>query len=194
VKFGDDRLSPRFWAKIELIPFSTCWWWRAHLDRKGYGRFQVSGKGVSAYRYAYETLVGVIESGKEMDHFRCSNPACVNPDHLRPVTSRENTLRGNGVTSDNAAKTRCPRGHEYDYARSDGRRRGCLPCERKLKRQRYERLVAAGGERLEILKSKSKEISRQWREKQRLGRAVQDQSRLPVLAGMTIATSDGAQE
>jgi hypothetical protein len=46
-----------------------------------------------AHRVVYEILVGPIPSGLQLDHI-CSVPWCVNPDHLEPVTAKENTRRG----------------------------------------------------------------------------------------------------
>ena len=43
----------------------------------------------------------------------CRNPACVNPDHLEPVSIRENLLRGVGPSAQHAKKTHCPAGHSY---------------------------------------------------------------------------------
>ena len=37
---------------------------------------------------------GSIGDGLVIDHL-CRNPRCVNPDHLEPVTTAVNTLRGN---------------------------------------------------------------------------------------------------
>ena len=48
---------------------------------------------VMAHRFAYEEYVGPIPDGLQIDHL-CRNKWCVNPEHLEPVTCRENALRG----------------------------------------------------------------------------------------------------
>ena len=59
----------------------------------------------------YELMVGPIPDGLVIDHV-CNNRGCVRPDHLRPVTQRENILRGEGVAAKRARQTHCKRGHE----------------------------------------------------------------------------------
>jgi len=72
-----------------------------------------------AHRFAYEALVGRIPDGLVLDHVRmnpdwtgppCSK-ACVNPEHLQPVTQKTNKLRGTSPNAQNARKTHCLRGH-----------------------------------------------------------------------------------
>ena len=82
----------RFWAKVDRS--GSCWLWLAATSH-GYGTFQSNGKLVRAHRYAYELLVGPIPGGLVIDHL-CRTTACVNPEHLEPVTQRENLLRGAG--------------------------------------------------------------------------------------------------
>lgn len=43
------------------------------------------------------------------------------------------------------AKTHCPRGHEYDYDRPDGRGRECLSCRRETTRRWRERKKLCAG-------------------------------------------------
>jgi hypothetical protein len=89
-----------------------CWLWRGWRNSEGYGRVRVPGQsGVAlAHRVSYETLVGPIPEGKQLDHL-CRNTACIRPSHLEPVTSRENTMRGRNQVAVLARQTHCKRGH-----------------------------------------------------------------------------------
>lgn len=142
-------VSERFWEKVEKGP--GCWEWLSSKWRDGYGRFSVMGRRVPAHRVSWELSRSKIPDGLVIDHL-CKNTSCVNPDHLEPVTSRENTRRGNvGKTAGkhNSAKTHCRHGHEFSkkntYVYPDGRERGCRTCQKnayeKLKLRRKQSLV-----------------------------------------------------
>jgi hypothetical protein len=70
-----------------------------------------------------------------LDHL-CRNRACVNPDHLRPASARENVLRGTGRTAANAVKTHCDNGHEFTaentYLDPKTGWRQCRTCKREV--------------------------------------------------------------
>ena len=90
------------------------------------------GEKKFAHRIGYEQLVGPIPKGLELDHL-CRVRHCVNPDHLEPVTHKENTLRGSCPAAVNARKTHCKRGHpltDDNIARqSKTNARVCLKCQ-----------------------------------------------------------------
>lgn len=119
------------------ITGTPCWVWIGrHWFPNGYGAHRTGpGKGARpAHVIAYEHHVGPVPDGLQLDH-RCRNRACVNPDHLEPVTGSVNTLR-----QDHAGrrKTHCPRGHAYTpentITSKDGKRR-CRACDIARKRQ-----------------------------------------------------------
>lgn len=103
----------RFLAKV--IKTDYCWIWNGYKNPKGYGKITVNYKPIMAHRYSYEYFVGPIDNGLVIDHL-CENKACVNPDHLEPVTNKINLNRGR-VGQKNAvhhrSKTHCKNGHEY---------------------------------------------------------------------------------
>lgn len=117
----------RFWERVDV---ADCWEWRGSRTSGGYGHFEVGGRTVVAHRLAYRYLVGAIDDDRQLDHL-CRNRLCVNPDHLEPVTARQNTLRSHNPAAINAAKTHCSVGHPFDTANTyqDARgQRGCRRC------------------------------------------------------------------
>ena len=83
--------------------------------RNGYGlaRDPRDGRFRAAHIIRYAMEVGPVPNGLVLDHFACDNTFCCNPLHVRPVTHRENTLRGDSVAALAASKTHCPNGHPY---------------------------------------------------------------------------------
>lgn len=69
-----------------------CWIWLRCRNSGGYGRVTIAGRSQAAYRAIYEMVNGSVPKGLHLDHL-CGNPPCVNPDHLEPVTPRENIKR-----------------------------------------------------------------------------------------------------
>jgi len=127
----------RFWEKVDKNGENGCWIWTAGTDNNGYGLLFVLGHEVKAHRFAYELLKELIPKEMVLDHL-CRNRLCINPDHLEPVTLKENILRGVSPSAENAKKTHCIHGHEFTkentgfYYRKDGRvYRRCKACNRK---------------------------------------------------------------
>jgi hypothetical protein len=74
---------------------SDCWVWQRALRTSGYGAWTRRSDGLHgryAHAVSYETFVGPIPDGLQIDHL-CRTRACVNPAHLEPVTQRENMQR-----------------------------------------------------------------------------------------------------
>lgn len=95
--------------------------------RWGYGQFWYQGRNRSVHIAAWSIEYGPIPDGLTVDHL-CRNTSCVRTSHMELVTPEENYRRAV------AARTHCPRGHEYAavgcYPTRNGRRR-CRACALK---------------------------------------------------------------
>lgn len=130
--------AARFWPRVEKT--DTCWLWHGTLMRNGYGTFTVRGplRRQMAHHLTYRLDGRAIPEGYLLDHI-CRVRNCVNPDHLRPLTNRENVLLGIGPTAINAQKTYCSKGHEFTPENTWRDRRGgrrCRTCHNESERVR----------------------------------------------------------
>lgn len=143
-----------FWSKVEKT--DSCWLWRGKLNPKGYGQTPNAVlPSAMAHRIAYILVKGPIAddpaTGKtlELDHLchtptcrsgnACPHRACVNPDHLEPVTHTENIRRGDRC----GGRETCGRGHSrarYSRVNINGHR-FCGECARVDSLKRYRKRV-----------------------------------------------------
>lgn len=86
VRFAPD---PSMWTEAE----NGCWLPDVKPNSYGYSEFRIAGRMVKAHRAVFELYRGPIPADLQLDHL-CRNRACVNPDHLEPVTQTTNVRRG----------------------------------------------------------------------------------------------------
>lgn len=131
----------RIWNRVRKT--KSCWLWVGEVSWNGYGRLQINKRRISAHRYFYELLAGVVPEGMELDHL-CRVKNCVNPNHLEVVTHSENVRRAWKVRIDNSPS--CPNGHEYNeknlyvaYDKKNGKKwRMCRKC-RAINQGKYRK-------------------------------------------------------
>lgn len=90
-KLSSKTLADRLWSKVDRKP-NQCWLWTGCKTPDGYGFMHAGERSLPVHQIAYELMKGAIPVGRELDH-RCNIRACCNPDHLEPVTHRENMER-----------------------------------------------------------------------------------------------------
>lgn len=136
-----------FWSQVDAS--GDCWLWTSAGigdSKNPYGGVTWNHVRCVAHRVAYELLVGPVPEGLVLDHL-CRVKRCVNPDHLEPVTNRENILRGYGITAREARRAECVNGHSLAdaYRRNTGYRRCRVCCadqQRAHRARRAERRAA----------------------------------------------------
>lgn len=136
-----DEEVARFTARLPETRGDGCWLWTGPLRRGGYGAFSFRGNSRPASRIAVLWSGREIPHGHHVDHL-CRTPQCVNPDHLEVVTPGVNSLRGKTFCAENAAKTHCVNGHEFNSENlssySPNGWRYCKACSRERMQKRRD--------------------------------------------------------
>lgn len=70
-------------------PNTGCWLWTRWAMPRGYGRLYVGNRQWLAHRVSSWVFNGPYSENLAIMH-ECDTPACVNPEHLRPGTNKEN--------------------------------------------------------------------------------------------------------
>lgn len=156
-KYGDPRYSvgrysrgtpfERVMTRVTRMPGpldTECWVCGYASTAAGYATVHIQEGSRNqphlAHRITYEALRGKIPDGLVIDHL-CRNPPCVNPDHLEPVTQRENFLRGLHSTAQSVRTNTCKRGHSLKDAWVSKGKRRCRQCGNDQQRARYSRIA-----------------------------------------------------
>lgn len=129
---------PRISSKI--FKTDTCWLWLGYITKNGYGRTSFGRKHYLAHRVMYTLFKGTIPKGKQLDH-TCRVRRCVNPDHLEPVTSKENSQRGEHPNFVTASTRVCKRGHLVEG--KNNYRGKCYMCRNDAS-NRYKKRIKDG--------------------------------------------------
>ena len=125
---------------------TDCWNWNGS-KLKGYGQFNYAGLILRAHRVMFWLHYG-FGPGKFSVMHTCDNPSCLNPDHLKLGTHKDN-MRDMCLKKRHGRikTTACPRGHTYDFnntylTKKNGRScRKChalaqVPYRKKLKEKK----------------------------------------------------------
>lgn len=147
--------SKRWRSKVEAAS-DGCLLWSAAVSQDGYGIVYLDGRARYAHRVALVAYLGrditvgmdaghtchdaALTAGECAGGTTCVHRRCVNPDHLTEQSYQANTLLGNSLQAQNAAKTHCPRGHELvdgNLVLSQLPSRSCLICANEHGKRHY---------------------------------------------------------
>lgn len=126
--------------RYPTCPPTSCWTHSVKPDKRGYRGIRVLRRYCRLHRVVYKHFRGLISSGLVLDHL-CRNRGCCNPDHLEPITVKENTLRGVSPPARCIASGFCKYGHPFSganlWVRANGMR-GCAACRIRRRKAWHE--------------------------------------------------------
>ena len=87
----DERRVQRFHARVDRSGGpNACWPWTGATNRGNYGQIHWKGRTLQAHRVALVLADNIPSDASLLALHGCNNPVCVNPQHLRWGTHKEN--------------------------------------------------------------------------------------------------------
>ena len=109
-------------SRSEYYP-TECWEWGCSKFRNGYGQLKFRKENCGSHRLSFLVFCGPIPNGLRVLH-RCHNKGCVNPEHLRLGTNKDN--------SEDMVRAGRVKGRPKGYrASKETRRRNSLAAKRR---------------------------------------------------------------
>lgn len=88
---NQESIMERIMPQVEKTEY--CWFWQGRVSGTSkYPQISLGGRQTMVHRIVFEELSRQLEPGETLDHL-CRNKVCVNPNHLEPVSLRENVKR-----------------------------------------------------------------------------------------------------
>lgn len=135
-RWNPEPAITRALRRVEVDPVTSCWVWPGSKNSSGYGSIRDdNGRQIKVHRLLWRSQGWVVPDGLVLDHL-CRNRLCCNPDHLEPVTQRENILRGASPTAVASSTGICQRGHALTQERDQRVCRVCRAARMRMARKR----------------------------------------------------------
>lgn len=100
IRSREKSLSIEERFEKRVVRQDGCWAWSGYQDVFGYSTFTFGKRTIFAHRFAWEQIHGPVPEKLELDHI-CRLRSCVNPDHLRPITRKQNQEHRKGAQKNN---------------------------------------------------------------------------------------------
>ena len=151
VVLGVNIRRSNFTGCVRMGYMSDCIYAEGKVQKNGYVYYGHNGISRGAHRIVWIQTYGEIPKGMVIDHichnedkdcpggWDCKHRACINIEHLRMITQRENVLAGKHSIDGRS----CPKGHDYSdprnvYTRKSGTRE-CAECNRIRAKRTFEK-------------------------------------------------------
>lgn len=163
MRFQEIDINKRFWEKVKKT--ESCWLWTGAQKIDGYGTCYYKGTNHQAHRVSWELLRGPIAPGLFVLH-ECDNPPCVNPEHLKVGTQKQNMqdcARRGRLALLHKHKPFCSRGHRMEGENLKVDDRGhhiCRECCRIRNHGRYRKNKARWDSVRAALAAHDEEVNR----------------------------------
>jgi len=107
----DDETRKRFWRKVNVGTGNKCWEWDAGKTGWGYGSFRYRGKIFPSHRISWSLYFEEDIPCEKIILHTCDNPGCVNPNHLRVGTHKDNVkdrvAKGRSAVGERNGRSKC---------------------------------------------------------------------------------------